>query len=109
MVYGEKAMGETPMPPFFQRIAFALRGAGKLIEGWHFKRSGGTEDHMHGRLIHVEQEQLDHQLSRLEAIIAADMVSPKMKSDLLRLVDDIGIRMWELSKGNENLPEPMRN
>ena len=62
---------------------------------------------MIGQLIDVEREQLDHQKARLEAIIAADMVSPKMKSDLRRLIDDIGQRMWELSNGNGKLPGHM--
>ena len=53
---------------------------------------------MNGRLINIEREQLDHQRARLEEILAADMVSAPMKSDLRRLLDDIGRRMWELSQ-----------
>ena len=56
---------------------------------------------MNGRLIYVEREQLDHQRARLEEILAADMVSPMMKSDLRKLLDDIGRRMWELSQPAE--------
>ena len=59
---------------------------------------------MNGRLINVEREQLDHQRARLEAIIATETVSPTLKSDLRRLIDDIGLRMWELSQPNPSQP-----
>ena len=59
---------------------------------------------MNGRLIDVEREQLDHQRARLEEILAADMVSPTMKGDLRKLLDDIGRRMWELSQPIQNQP-----
>ena len=52
---------------------------------------------MNSLLISVEEEQLDHQRARLESLMAADMVSPKTKSELRRLVDDISRRIWELS------------
>ncbi len=60
---------------------------------------------MNGRLIDVERDQLDHQRARLEEILAADMVSPTMKGDLRKLLDDIGRRMWELSQpaGNQTV------
>lgn len=53
---------------------------------------------MSGLLISAEREQLDHQKARLEEILAADMVSAPMRSDLQRLLDDIGRRLWELSQ-----------
>ena len=59
---------------------------------------------MTGRLIDVEQEQLDHQRARLEEILAANMVSPTLKSDLRRLLDDISLRLWELSLPKSNQP-----
>jgi hypothetical protein len=52
---------------------------------------------MNALLIDAERERLDHQKARLEEILAADMVSAPMRSDLQRLVDDIGRRLWELS------------
>jgi hypothetical protein len=54
---------------------------------------------MHEMLIDAEREQLDHQKARLEEILAADMVSPSLRSDLQRLVQDITLRLWELSQG----------
>ena len=59
---------------------------------------------MDGRLINVEREQLDHQKARLEAIIATEAVSPKLSGDIRRLIDDIGLRMWELAQSNPNPP-----
>ena len=52
---------------------------------------------MNGMLISAEREQLDHQRSRLEEILAANMVSPSLRSDLQRLLEDISRRLWELS------------
>jgi hypothetical protein len=52
---------------------------------------------MNALLIDAERERLDHQKARLEEILATDMVSAPMRSDLQRLVDDIGRRLWELS------------
>ena len=69
------------------------------------ENSGKREDTMNGPLIQVEKEQLDHQRARLEEIIRDDMVSPKMKSDLRRLLDDIGVRLWELSQPNPSHPK----
>jgi hypothetical protein len=60
---------------------------------------------MNSLLLSAEQEQLDHQKARLESLLAADMVSPKTKSDLRRLVDDISRRIWELSQ-NTNCDAP---
>jgi hypothetical protein len=59
---------------------------------------------MTGRLIHVEQEQLDHQRARLEEILAGNQVSPVLKSDLRRLLDDIGLRLWEISAHQAGQP-----
>jgi hypothetical protein len=66
--------------------------------GYHFCSLGGREDDMNGLLIDVERDQLDHQRARLEEILAANMVSPTMKSDLQRLLDDVSRRLWELSQ-----------
>jgi len=52
---------------------------------------------MNALLISAEREQLDHQRARLEEILAQNMVSPSLRSDLQRLLDDIGHRLWELS------------
>ena len=49
-------------------------------------------------LIDAERDQLDHQKSRLEEILAADMVSASMRGDLQHLLDDISRRLWELSQ-----------
>lgn len=57
---------------------------------------------MEGLIIHAERERLDHQRARLEEILAADMVSPSMHSDLRHLLDDIGRRLWELSTYRED-------
>jgi hypothetical protein len=53
---------------------------------------------MSGLLINAEREQLDHQKSRLEQILAADMVSATMRGDLQQLLDDIARRLHELSQ-----------
>jgi hypothetical protein len=52
-------------------------------------------------LINAEREQLDHQKARLEEILAADMVSAPMRTDLQQLLEDISRRLWELSHGSE--------
>ncbi len=59
---------------------------------------------MNGMLISAEREQLDHQRARLEEILAANMVSPSLRSDLQRLLEDISHRLWELSL--ESFQEP---
>jgi hypothetical protein len=63
---------------------------------------------MSGLLINAEREQLDHQKSRLEQILAADMVSATMRGDLQQLLEDIGRRLHELSQpggaGNADRP-----
>jgi hypothetical protein len=52
---------------------------------------------MNAMLISAEREQLDHQRARLEEILAQDMVSPSLRNDLQRLLEDISRRLWELS------------
>lgn len=47
--------------------------------------------------VQAEREQLDLQKARLEEILNQDLVSQDMKSDLRKLLDDIGQRLWELS------------
>jgi hypothetical protein len=59
---------------------------------------------MNGMLISAEREQLDHQRARLEEILAAETVSPSLRSDLQRLLEDISRRLWELSL--ESFQEP---
>ena len=59
---------------------------------------------MNAMLIDVEREQLDHQRARLEEILAAENVSPSLRTDLQRLLDDISRRLWELSL--ESFQEP---
>jgi hypothetical protein len=59
---------------------------------------------MTGRLIDIEQDQLDHQRARLEELLAADMVSSSTKGDLRRLLDDISRRMWELQQPKAKPP-----
>ena len=50
-----------------------------------------------------EHEQLDLQKARLEEIISKNLVSPGMKNDLERLIDDITHRISELSHGENNV------
>jgi len=58
--------------------------------------------------ISAEREQLDLQRVRLEEILNQDLVSQDMKSDLRRLLDDIGQRLWELSAAAEaGMQQPM--
>src|SRR5437660_1673945 len=61
----------------------------------------GSEGRMNAMLIDVEREQLDHQRARLEEILAADMVSQAMRSDLRRLLDDISRRLGELAQPHD--------
>ena len=63
---------------------------------------------MNGLLISAEREQLDHQRARLEEILAENMVSPTLRSDLQRLLDDIGRRLWELSLDSCQQPTILR-
>jgi hypothetical protein len=63
---------------------------------------------MNGMLISAEREQLDHQRARLEEILAQEMVSPSLRSDLQRLLDDIGRRLWELSLESFHEPKNYR-
>jgi len=54
----------------------------------------------------AEREQLDLQRVRLEEILNQDLVSSDMKSDLRRLIDDIGQRLWELSAAEAGMQAP---
>ena len=52
-----------------------------------------------------EHEQLDLQKARLEELIARNLVSPGMKNDLERLIDDISHRIIELRHSESNVLE----
>ena len=63
---------------------------------------------MNAMLISAEREQLDHQRARLEEILAQDMVSPSLRNDLQRLVEEISRRLWELSLDSFQEPRSYR-
>ena len=52
-----------------------------------------------------EHEQLDLQKARLEELIERNLVSPGMKNDLERLIDDISNRIVELRYSESNVLE----